>query len=162
MPNDLSKFTAGRGFQRFFLLAVVLGAVVPIVGWTRTSGASAQAPELLHDVAESKVGISHSTTHVVEMEVTAYCACPRCCGKNAKGLTASGRHISYNDGKFVAADTSVLPFGTKLMINGYSAQPVEVIDRGSAIKGNKLDVFFSSHEEALKWGRRKMQVTMID
>src|SRR5687767_11078009 len=69
----------------------------------------------------------------VFMEVTAYCPCKKCCGPKAQGLTASGRHVSHNEGRFVAADTSVLPFHTKLVIPGYASNlPVEVLDRGGA------------------------------
>ena len=102
-------------------------------------------------------------TRVMQMEVTAYCACTLCCGPNAQGITASGKLVSYNDGKFVAADTSVLPFGTRLVIPGYAdEQAVEVIDRGGAIKGNKLDLYFDSHDEALEWGRQTLDVTVIE
>ena len=102
-------------------------------------------------------------TRTMLMEVTAYCPCPRCCGPRAQGITASGRRVSYNGGKFVAADTKVLKFNTKLMIPGYAdGRPVEVIDRGGAIKGNKLDVYFPTHQEARKWGRRKILVTVLD
>lgn len=131
--------------------------------------------ELLHDVTDTHNGARpsmmlpqvvspvHPKYRTLEMEVTAYCACPKCCGPNAQGLTASGKLVSYNNGEFVAADTSVLPFGTKLIIPGYaSSTPVEVIDRGGAIKGNKLDVFYASHEEALKWGRQKISVTILN
>jgi 3D (Asp-Asp-Asp) domain-containing protein len=98
----------------------------------------------------------------LEMEVTAYCACPRCCGPNARGITASGKHVSHNNGRFVAADTRLLPFGTKLSIPGYhGGVEVEVIDRGGAIKGNKLDVYFPTHEQARQWGRRKLLVTVF-
>ncbi|HYO07541.1 MAG TPA: 3D domain-containing protein [Tepidisphaeraceae bacterium] len=97
------------------------------------------------------------------MEVTAYCPCTRCCGPQARGVTASGRHVSHNSGRFVAADTSVLPFRTKLVIPGYANhRAVEVLDRGGAIKGNKLDVFFPTHQEALKWGRQKIEVVVVD
>ena len=97
------------------------------------------------------------------MEVTAYCACQKCCGPRAQGVTASGRHVSYNGGRFVAADTSVLKFNTNLIIPGYANnKPVKVLDRGGAIKGHKLDVFFASHQEARKWGRQKLWVTVVD
>ena len=96
------------------------------------------------------------------MEVTAYCACTHCCGKNAKGITASGKPVSYNDGKFVAADISVLPFGTELRIPGYTGDtPVEVVDTGSAIIGDRLDVYFDSHDEALQWGRQWLPVKVV-
>jgi 3D (Asp-Asp-Asp) domain-containing protein len=102
-------------------------------------------------------------TRVIQMEVTAYCACTLCCGPNAQGITASGKLVSYNGGQFVAADTSVLPFGTKIVVPGYAGEEaVEVIDRGGAIKGNKLDLYFDSHDEALEWGRQTLDVTVIE
>ena len=106
---------------------------------------------------------AYQPTRTLMMEVTAYCACTKCCGPDAQGLTASGKPVSYNDGKFVAADTRVLPFGTKLQIPGYAGrQPVEVIDRGGAIKGNRLDVYFPTHQEALRWGRQHLTVTVFE
>lgn len=96
------------------------------------------------------------------MEVTAYCPCKACCGPAARGITASGKRVSYNRGRFVAADTSVLPFGTRIRVPGYAGgDTVEVIDRGGAIKGNKLDVYFSDHDTALEWGRRWVPVEIV-
>ena len=106
---------------------------------------------------------SSARTRVMTMEVTAYCPCKKCCGPKAQGITASGRRVTHNDGLFVAADTSVLPFHTQLQIPGYGdGRAVPVLDRGGAIKGRKLDVFFPSHEEALKWGRQKIEVTVVE
>jgi 3D (Asp-Asp-Asp) domain-containing protein len=127
----------------------------------------ATAPaELLHDASDAAipaVAIIGPHYRTIRMEVTAYCPCPKCCGANAQGITASGRDVSYNNSRFVAADTSVLPFHTKLIIPGYhSGATVEVIDRGGAIKGNKLDLYFPTHEEALQWGRKWIDVTVID
>ena len=96
------------------------------------------------------------------MEVTAYCPCKICCGPNAQGITASGRKITHNNGAFVAADTEVLPFHTRLSIPGYRlGRIVPVIDRGGDIKGNRIDVFFKSHQEATNFGRRVVPVTVM-
>ena len=92
------------------------------------------------------------------MVVTAYCPCTACCGPSARGITASGRPVSANGGRFVAADRD-LPFGTTLIIPGYNnGRPVEVLDRGGAIRGNRLDVFFPTHREARQWGVRRLRV----
>lgn len=105
--------------------------------------------------------IAKPSTRVVWMEVTAYCPCSSCCGPNASGITASGKRVSHNGGRFVAADTRVLPMGTRLSIPGYhNGKVVPVLDRGGAIKGNKLDVYFPSHQTAKKWGRRLIPVTI--
>jgi 3D (Asp-Asp-Asp) domain-containing protein len=98
---------------------------------------------------------------VMWMRVTAYCACAKCCGKRT-GITASGKHVSHNHGRFVAADTSVLPFGTLISIPGYhDGEAVPVIDRGGKIKGHRLDVYFPSHEQALRWGVQRLAVTVV-
>jgi len=96
-------------------------------------------------------------------EITAYCPCEKCCGRFSDGITASGHKIAKDD-KFVAAPPFI-PFGTLLAIPGYAGGlPVPVLDRGGAIKGNKLDVFFgdkdgiSGHQRALNWGRRQLEV----
>ena len=54
-----------------------------------------------------------------------------------------------------SADTSRFPFGTKLKFNGNT---YTVEDRGGAIRGNRIDRYFSSHSEALAWGVRYMEV----
>ncbi len=93
----------------------------------------------------------------VQMRVTAYCPCSKCCGSFSDGVTASGHKISQGD-RFVAADKRY-PFGTEMIIPGYkNGQTVEVLDRGGAIRGNRLDVFFNSHQEALEWGVRYLDV----
>ncbi|CAN5346583.1 hypothetical protein BH09PLA1_BH09PLA1_25480 [soil metagenome] len=147
--------------------AVAKTETVKVVSNNVLAPISAQR-ELMHDIATpvtSPVSTSIILPHVrtVMMQVTAYCPCKKCCGPNAQGITASGKDISYNDGRFVAADTRNLPFGTKLIIEGYhNTQPVEVIDRGGAIKGDKLDVFFPTHQEALEWGRQTIEVKIVE
>ena len=95
----------------------------------------------------------------VKMLVTAYCPCLKCCGKS-DGITASGKNVRFNGGKFLAADTSIHPFGTKMVVPGYWSKTVEVIDKGGKIKGNRLDVFFDSHEKARNWGKKWVLVTI--
>jgi len=57
----------------------------------------------------------------------------------------------------IAADTKYYPFGTRMYVPGYGWGIVE--DRGGAIKGpDRIDLFFESHEEALQWGRKKVNV----
>lgn len=129
--------------------------------------------ELLHDatpaaeptaeLASAHFGPKAKHVHTIWLQVTAYCPCKKCCGPGAKGLTASGRSIRYNGGQFVAADTRVLKFGTKLVIPGYANEtPVPVIDRGGAIKGYHIDLFFPTHEQAKQWGVKWMQVQVVD
>jgi 3D (Asp-Asp-Asp) domain-containing protein len=103
-----------------------------------------------------------ASVRTIAMNVTAYCPCKQCCGRRAHGVTASGKSVRANGGTFVAADTKVLPFHTKLIIPGYNSnRPTPVLDRGGDIVGNRLDVFFRSHADAERWGRRTVNVTVL-
>lgn len=99
-----------------------------------------------------------------EFKITAYCSCHKCCGKWAENrpIDADGNEIVYTAsgavaeaGKTVAVDTSVIPFGTTVVINGheYIAQ-----DTGSAVKGNVVDIYFDDHQQALNWGCQYLDV----
>ena len=95
------------------------------------------------------------------MRVTAYSPDSRSCGKWADGQTASGYSVWTNGMKLVAADTSVLPFGTIVTVPGYNdGRPVQVLDRGGRIKGNRLDVLYPAHQIARNWGVRELAVTV--
>ena len=87
---------------------------------------------------------------------SAYCACVKCCGKT-NGITASGTKATA--GRTIAAPKNYA-FGTKIEIAGMGTYIVE--DRGGAITGNKIDIYFDSHAEALKFGRRNLQIKVLD
>ena len=85
----------------------------------------------------------------------AYCACEICCGEWAKyGKTASG--ATPEQGRTVAVDPEVIPLGAEIWIDGEGPYIAE--DTGSGILGNTVDVFFDSHEDALAWGKRTVEV----
>jgi len=135
-------------------------SVQPTASPVTVIGTVKAQPELMHDASvETTAAVAHR--RIVRMLVTAYCPCSKCCGENAAGITASGKLVDYNDGHFVAADPS-LHFGTKVIIPGYASSSVEVVDRGGAIKGNHIDVFFPTHEEALQWGKQTLNVIVVD
>ena len=93
----------------------------------------------------------------VRMRVTGYCPCSKCCGAFSDGITANNHRIQPGD-TFVAADKSY-PFGTEMAIPGYNAgEPVQVMDRGGVIKGNRVDLFFHTHQQALEWGVQYLDV----
>ena len=88
-------------------------------------------------------------------KVTAYCACMKCCGKT-NGITASGTHATA--GRTIATSTQ-FSFGTKLSINGVT---YVVEDRGGAIQGDRIDVYFETHEQALQWGVKYLPVQVVE
>lgn len=93
---------------------------------------------------------------VVSMEVTAYTSGPESTGKRpgdpGHGITASG--TTAGPGTFAAPRSYA--FGTKMYVPGYGWGTVQ--DRGGAIQGNHLDVWFETVAEARAWGRQQLDV----
>jgi 3D (Asp-Asp-Asp) domain-containing protein len=100
----------------------------------------------------------------VEFVATAYCPCEKCCGVWAtkRELDDNGNPIVYGatgiileQGISVAADKTY-PMGTSLEIEGMGTYIVH--DRGGAIKGNRLDIYFDNHTDALEFGVQTVNV----
>ncbi len=87
--------------------------------------------------------------------VTAYCPCEICCGKWSDGHFANGQEVSF---PAIAAPSNI-PFGTKIHVPGYGVAKVK--DRGGAIKGNKLGVYFPTHEQAKQWGKQELKCEVL-
>lgn len=59
----------------------------------------------------------------------------------------------------IATDPKVIPMGTRLYVEGYGMGIAA--DQGNAIKGNRIDLFFDTRQEALNWGMRTVKVTIL-
>ncbi len=59
----------------------------------------------------------------------------------------------------VAVDPNVIPMGTRLYVEGYG--DAIAADQGGAIKGNRIDLYFDSRQEAMNWGMRTVKVTIL-
>ncbi|MBO0589491.1 3D domain-containing protein [Sporosarcina sp. E16_8] len=88
---------------------------------------------------------------------TAYTAnCEGC-----SGITSTGIDIRSNPNqKVIAVDPAVIPLGSRVWVEGYG----EAIagDIGSAIKGDIIDVFIPDEQDALEWGRKTVNIKILD
>lgn len=105
----------------------------------------------------------------IEFKATAYCPCEKCCGVWAKRrpLDSEGNPIVYGatgivlrQGVSVAADTTLYSMGTQLELEGLGTYVVE--DRGGAIKGNRLDIYFDNHQDALEFGVQTIRARVVE
>ncbi len=71
--------------------------------------------------------------------------------------TASGVPPSYG---VVAVDPREITMGTNMYVEGYGY--ATALDRGGAIKGDRIDLFFETYEEAMKWGVRRVKVYILE
>jgi len=97
----------------------------------------------------------------ITLKCTAYSPDERSCGTSADGITATLHSVETNGHCLVAADPKWFPAGTLLSVPGYDeSRVVPVLDVGGAIKGRHIDLLFPTHEEARKWGVKKLKVTV--
>ncbi|MGI9167667.1 MAG: 3D domain-containing protein [Pyrinomonadaceae bacterium] len=76
-----------------------------------------------------------------------------------RGKTASGKYVSKG---LIAADPRFLPLGSRIRLEAgaYSGDYL-VADTGSLIKGRKIDIWTPSSREAMRFGRRKVKLTVL-
>lgn len=91
--------------------------------------------------------------------ISAYCPCEICCGIKSTenyGRTSSGE-IAV-EGVTIATDNNIIPIGFQVLINEkkYISQ-----DKGGSIRGNRIDIFFNNHQDALNYGIKKVEIFLI-
>ncbi|RFB10964.1 DUF348 domain-containing protein [Bacillus sp. HNG] len=92
--------------------------------------------------------------YVSSTAYTAYCS-------GCSGTTATGINLRANPNvKVIAVDPSIIPLGTKVYVEGYGY--AIAADKGTDIKGYKIDVFFSEKSQAFRWGQRKVKIQILN
>lgn len=120
--------------------------------------AQAAAEKEAAEQAAAQAATTQPVGQTFIMESTAYSSDPA----DALGggtVTATGQNLLTNP-MAVAVDPNVIPLGTRLYVEGYGEAIAS--DTGGAIKGNIVDVHFSTYEQCIQWGRRQVKVTILE
>lgn len=76
------------------------------------------------------------------------------------GITYSGVEVKRDLYSTIAADLDVYPIGTIMYIPDYGYGVVA--DKGSAITGNKIDLYYETVEDVYnEWGKKEVEVYII-
>lgn len=155
--------------RRLMTFLVIVGLAVLVTGVIKAVTADDKKIQVIETVAPNIEPMYLSTAEPLkqsvpeiislgEFKLTAYCPCSKCCDKwgENRPVDKNGKQIVYTanqsiaqEGITIAADISVLPYNTRVIIDGHE---YIVQDRGGAIKGNRIDIYFESHQEALNFG----------
>ncbi|MBS4190140.1 LysM peptidoglycan-binding domain-containing protein [Bacillus sp. FJAT-49705] len=93
----------------------------------------------------------------ITVKATAYTA--NC--KNCSGITYTGINLKKNpNAKVISVDPNVIPLGSKVYVPGYGE--AIAADKGSSIKGNKIDVFIPSKQNAINWGNKTIKIKVYN
>ncbi|MFD4930004.1 LysM peptidoglycan-binding domain-containing protein [Peribacillus butanolivorans] len=119
--------------------------------------APANKPEKEKTTSKSQATNQSDIEKEITVRATAYTAdCQGC-----SGTTATGIDLKANpDAKVVAVDPSVIPLGSKVYVEGYGYATAE--DTGSAIKGNRIDIFIPNEQDALNWGVKNVKIQVLN
>ncbi|MBP1933855.1 3D domain-containing protein [Ammoniphilus resinae] len=118
--------------------------------------------EQMPEVASEHDLLAHLPS--VDVVATGYYAGPESTGKDVGhpqyGITYSGVKVVRDVYSTIAADLTMFPLGTILYIPGYGYGVVA--DIGSAIKGNKIDLYFDTIDDVYnKWGKKSLDVYVV-
>ncbi|MFQ3546007.1 3D domain-containing protein [Halobacillus rhizosphaerae] len=110
-----------------------------------------------HVKKEEKKKKTSNVKRTVNVEATAYTAsCDGC-----SGTTYTGINLKAHPGKkVIAVDPDVIPLGSKVRVPGYGVAIAG--DIGSDIQGHRIDCFIPHHGNAMDFGRRQIQVEIIE
>lgn len=116
-----------------------------------------QYQTMLFDMREENDRLKEilNTIGIETFEVSAYApldpsAVEGMCFEGDPTVTASGKKVSI--GETIAVDTSIIPFGAKVWIEGFGWRTAH--DRGGMIKGNMIDIAVGTLDEAYQIGRQ--------
>ena len=98
------------------------------------------------DISEVNATLLQYGQSLGTFKITHYCG-GSCCNDEWAGVTATGAPLV--EGDTIAVDPTVIPYGTKVIINGHI---FTATDCGGAIKGNRIDVFVNDHNRANQLG----------
>ena len=142
-PNAAAKDTISNAAEREYLREPA----------ERDKAQNTAAERETTDSAERELRIEE-TYGYTQFTATAYCKCRECNGiygtDKPDGQAESATGAELSEGESIAADFSVLPPFTQVEISGMGIYTVH--DCGSAIKGNRIDIYFENHEDAQAFG----------
>lgn len=119
-----------------------------------TSGASTVAPEIECDrevgyssAFSASDDVADGATLLGNFKLTFYCPCEVC---NGRGDAKTSSGTTMVEGRTIAVDSSIIPLGSRVYIEGYGEFIAE--DTGSAIIDKRIDICVSTHERAYSLG----------
>ena len=145
----------GDDMKKITFAALLILAGFAVCAW------SAKGSEGTRPPAEAGAPAPAPTAEVVEPpQVSPEPVEPAWAENRPDGIVYTASGAVAQEGVTIAADWYVLPPGTVVYIDGLGERVVQ--DRGGAIKGNAVDVYFEDHDEALVFGRQTVRLYIVE
>ena len=92
---------------------------------------------------------SYTIVRKMKVGATAYC-----------GDTITSTGTRPIEGTTIAVDPTIIPYGTKVYIPQFNRVFIAE-DCGSAIKGNRIDIFMNSYDNCMEWGFQNIDIYIV-
>ena len=159
-----------RSFALFSSVSLVLGYTLGVsIGRLTVEAGVNTEPIVVNEECVEIVEVPNEDMEIVEVhtpqvvslgtcKLTAYCIenYPHICNDGESSRTSTGAIPMV--GRTCAVDPRVIPYGSEVIINGHT---YVAEDCGGAIKGNRVDILFATHQEALDFGVQYAEVSYV-
>ncbi|MGE7695522.1 LysM peptidoglycan-binding domain-containing protein [Lysinibacillus sp. NPDC094177] len=130
---------------------------------SKESASEATAPATTNTVSKDSApeATAPATTNTASKEIIVEASAYTASCEGCSGITATGINLKTNpNAKVISVDPTIIPLGSKVYVEGYG----EAIagDTGGAIKGNRIDVFFPTQQDAINFGVKQLKVTILN
>lgn len=137
---------------------------VPAADPAKPADAASSPAVALSEPVQPTEGEAPVIREVATVIATGYTAGPESTGKTERhpqyGITFSGVKVRRDRVSIIAADPERFPIGSVLYVPGYGYGVVA--DTGSAIKGDKIDLYFETERQVYEqWGKKTVQVLLL-
>ncbi len=118
------------------------------VASSRGESIRANSTSYSNNSSKSNSSSSNSNRKHISVVATAY---------TGNSITSTGINPKWGT---IAVDPSVIPYGTKVYIPQFDKIFIAE-DCGSAIKGNKIDIYMNDEEAVKNWGRKRIDIYIV-
>jgi 3D (Asp-Asp-Asp) domain-containing protein len=153
-----NTYTVKKGDTLYQIAKTYKISLEELIQWNKIKADSIQPNQKLIVMKVTSSSKTKKATVVKTITVSASAYTASC--KNCSGITTMGFNLQKNPSlKIISVDPKVIKLGTRVYVEGYGYAIAG--DKGSAIKGNKIDVFIPSLKGAIQWGRKTVKVQIL-
>jgi 3D (Asp-Asp-Asp) domain-containing protein len=136
------------------VIVAVLSIIVSI-NMFLTSSHAMETKTKMKNVSHTRIETQTTMTQSRQVKYSLKVGATAYCGDT---ITSTGKRPV--EGTTIAVDPKVIPYGTKVYIPEFN-RVFTAEDCGSAIKGNRIDIFMNDYDRCMEWGYQNITIYIL-